>query len=61
MNATVRVLPQKGYEEKTQLLLNSTFPNITGDKLEYRLKDTPWGRVLEAVGVTGVLIISNLD
>lgn len=58
-NATVRVFPQKGFEEKTELLLNSGHPFMVGDRMEMQSKDTPWGVVIEAVNVTGTLVIST--
>ncbi len=58
-NATVRILPETGFEETTELLLNSDYPYIVGEKLYYNLVDTPWGKVLEAKGITGDLMIST--
>lgn len=58
-NATVRILPETGFEETTELLLNSPYPHLVGDKLDYGLIDTPWGKVIEARGVTGNLMIST--
>lgn len=58
-DAVVTVFPLAGYEEKTELLLNSSYPHMVGEKLEYRLKETPWGPALEATGVTGNLMIST--
>ncbi|OGO79990.1 MAG: hypothetical protein A2Y21_09680 [Clostridiales bacterium GWC2_40_7] len=59
MNATVRIFPQKGYEEKTEVLLNSTYPYFVGQKLDWGLKDTPWGKVIETKDVTGQLTVST--
>jgi hypothetical protein len=59
-NTTLRIFPERGLEEETQLLLNS-FPedHLTGDPMEYELMDSPWGKYLEVRHVTGRLMIST--
>jgi hypothetical protein len=57
-NATIRVFPEKGYEENTELLLNSSYPYLVGEAMKIKRKNTPWGVVLEVVNITGSLIIS---
>lgn len=64
-NSTVRIFPEKGFEDKTLLLvnsaypLNSEYPYLVGDKIKVQRKDTPWGGVLEVVNISGELIIST--
>lgn len=58
-NATVRFFPQRGCEESTEVLLNSQYPYIFGDKMDLEMKDTEWGKVIEVIGVTGELMIST--
>ncbi|MCM0647598.1 hypothetical protein NBE98_04285 [Clostridium swellfunianum] len=57
--ATVRIFPEKGFEESTELLLNSSHPYMVTEKIEIHKKNTPWGIVLEAINITGELMIST--
>ena len=58
-NAVVRVLPKTGFETRTELLYNSSYPFMAGEAIQYTLVDTPYGAVLEARGVTGTLTVSD--
>jgi hypothetical protein len=59
VNATVYVAPRTGYEDKTQILLNARGPLVTGEKLEIKQVDTPYGTMLELSNITGRIIISE--
>lgn len=59
-NATVRVLPRTGFENRTELLLNAPYPYFVGDPMTVTAIDSDWGTVLQAENVTGMLIISDV-
>lgn len=58
-DATVRIMPETGFEESTELLLNSEYPFLVGERPDARATATPWGKVIEVKGVTGELMIST--
>ncbi|MDF2925207.1 MAG: hypothetical protein K0R57_4121 [Paenibacillaceae bacterium] len=58
-NATLTILPQQGKEQETQVLLNSDHPHMVSQPFQWQWKQTPWGTAIEAVGITGTILISN--
>lgn len=58
-HANVFIAPRKGYENKTQILLNPRGPLVTGEKVYNKLVDTPYGPMIELKDVTGRIIISE--
>jgi hypothetical protein len=59
VNAKVYVAPRTGYENKTQILKNPRGPLVTGEPLDCKLVDTPYGKMLELNNITGRIIISE--
>ncbi|MGF7143941.1 hypothetical protein HNQ56_002371 [Anaerotaenia torta] len=59
VNAKVYAAPRTGYEGRTQILLNPRGPLVTGEELEIKLVDTPYGPMLELNNITGRIIISE--
>lgn len=58
-HATVRFLPERGFEESTSVLLNSEYPWIVGEPFELRaVRDARHGVYLEAADVTGELMFA---
>jgi hypothetical protein len=56
-DATVRFLPEPGFEDTTTVLLNTNYPWMVGDPLDLRtVRDPKHGTYLEARNVTGELI-----
>lgn len=58
-DATVRILPRRGYETRTELLANSAYPYFVGDAVDAEGIRSAWGPVIEARHVTGSLMISE--
>lgn len=59
-NTTLRIFPETGFEKTTELLLNSQpEDHLTGDPIEWTLRESPWGPYLEVHNLTGNLMIST--
>ena len=58
-NATVYVLPKKGYENRTRTQLDHCFPYDKTRDVAQELIDTPFGTVIKLENVTGNLTISD--
>lgn len=58
-NSTLRIFPKKGYEDKTEILVNPVGPLVVGEKHEEIRRQTNWGTVIELKGITGTVVISD--
>lgn len=58
-NSTIRIFPRKGFEDKTEVLVNPVGPLVVGEPHEEAKKITPWGPMIELTNVTGRIIVSD--
>ncbi len=57
-NADVIIYPEEGKSDKLEVLLNSQKPNIIGDKVDYEIIDTKYGKAVSVKNISGHLMIS---
>jgi hypothetical protein len=58
-NAKVTILPRKGFEDETEVLVNPVGPFVVGETHKVDRAETDWGTVIRLDSVTGTIIISE--
>lgn len=58
-NAKVTILPRKGFENNTEILVNPVGPLIVGEIHKENRIMTIWGAVIQLDNVTGTIVISD--
>jgi hypothetical protein len=58
-NAKVRILPRKGFENMTEVLVNPVGPFIVGEDHKQNKAETQWGYVIMLEDITGTIVISE--